>query len=102
MLMAVLDGALPIGPADYFQQYGVLGAVVIAIIFGWLVPGWYVKHLTEENRRLTLLLEEKVIPMTSTYADTVKQSTEALEKAAQAIAIANADAAPPGRRRAGE
>lgn len=50
-------------------QYGVLGMVVLAFIFGKMVPGYiYEKRTAEyeaekaENRRLEKTIEEQVIP----------------------------------------
>jgi len=79
-------------------QYGVLGLVVLAFIFGKIVPGYiYERRVAEyeaekaENRRLEDSIKEKVIP-------TLLQATDVL---AQVLAFLNrwADERPPTRKR---
>lgn len=78
-------------------QYGVLGLVVLAFIFGKIVPGYiYERRSAEyeaekaENRRLEDSIKEKVIPL-------LVQATDVL---AQVLALLNRmDDRPPPRRR---
>ena len=79
------DPASSSGSIETFLQYGVLGLVVVGFLTGWIVPGPQAKQLLAENQRLTALLEEKVIPLSSTYSATMERSNAALEKAASAM-----------------
>lgn len=85
-LMTVAETAPSAGQfLDGWLQYGVLGLLVVAFILGWIVPGWYAKQLVEENKRLSVLIEEKVLPMTATYGLTMDRASSALERAADAL-----------------
>lgn len=68
-------------------QYGVLGLVVLAFIFGKIVPGYIyerrVKEHTsekEENRRLEATIKDKVIPALVQSTDVMAQVLVLLDR----------------------
>lgn len=65
-------------PLDVFAQYGVLGALVLGFVTGWIAPGYQLKREQEENQRLRVLIEDRVIPA-------VEQSSSAMQKASEAL-----------------
>lgn len=80
-------------------QYGVLGLVVLAFIFGKIVPGYiYERRVTEheaekaENRRLEETIKERVIPALVKSTDVMVQVLDMLNNLEQLK--------PPPRRRA--
>lgn len=73
------------GGGDFatFAQYGVLGLVVLAMIFGKLVPGYIYERRVEEIRQLQSevaelrhTIEEKVIPALIRSTDVLAQYVE--------------------------
>lgn len=70
---------------DSLVQYGVLGLVVLGFITGHIVPGHHAKQLLEENKRLSSLIEGKLLPMSETYAATLEKSANVMEKATEAL-----------------
>ena len=99
-LAQATDGTAGASGPDWtnLAQYGVLGLVVLAFIFGKIVPGYiYERRSAEyeaekaENRRLEDSIKEKVIP-------TLVQATDVL---AQVLALLNrldSDRPAPRRR----
>lgn len=75
MIWLAADGSFPV---DAFTQYGVLGALVVSFVTGWIAPGYLLKREQEETQRLRELIEERVIPA-------VEQSSAAMAKAAEAL-----------------
>lgn len=66
-------------------QYGVLGMVVLAFIFGKIVPGYiYERRIAEheaekaENRRLEETIKERVIPALVKSTDVMAQVLDML------------------------
>ena len=72
-------------PVAFLLQYGVLGIVVIGFIFGWIVPGPQARQLLDENRRLTALIENKLLPMSEQYAVALDRSAIVMDKATSAL-----------------
>lgn len=79
-------------------QYGVLGLVVLAFIFGKIVPGYiYERRVAEheaeklENRRLEETIKERVIPALVKSTDVMAQVLDTLN---------NLPPPPPPRKRA--
>jgi hypothetical protein len=72
-------------PLSSLIQYGVLGIVVIGFITGWIVPGPQAKQLIEENKRLTALIENKLLPMSEQYAVALDRSAVVMDKATTAL-----------------
>jgi hypothetical protein len=77
-------------------QYGVLGMVVLAFIFGKIVPGYIYERRVEEhkaavaeNQRLEETIKERVVPA-------LIKSTEVM---AQVLQFLSTDAPSPPRRR---
>lgn len=82
-------------------QYGVLGLVVLAFIFGKIVPGYiYERRVAEhdaekeENRRLEETIKERVIPALVKSTDVMVQVLDMLSQLEQP------PPPPPARRRA--
>lgn len=80
-------------------QYGVLGLVVLAFIFGKIVPGYiyerrYAEYEAEkaENRRLEETIKEKVIPA-------LVKSTDVMQEVLNLLNDMNTAATPAPRRR---
>lgn len=101
MLLALLAADPAAAGPDWanLAQYGVLGLVVLAFVFGKIVPGYiYERRVAEynaekdENRRLEDTIKEKVIP-------TLVQSTAVLSDVLALLNRLDADR-PPVRRRA--
>src|SRR4051794_40770384 len=68
-------------------QYGVLGMVVLAFIFGKIVPGYiYERRVTEhqqavqENQRLEETIKERVIPALVKSTDVMGQVLQLLSE----------------------
>lgn len=80
MLALIAADAATGDPWALLLQYGVLGVVVVGFITGWIVPGPQAKQLLEENRRLQALIENKLLPMSETYAATLEKSAIVMEK----------------------
>lgn len=100
-LLAVITAAEePSLSPSYFLQFGVLGAVVVAIVWRrWLVPGWSLDdaekrntRLEAENAALRMALEEKT-------ARAMDALTEALEELTRAAATPPTPPPPPRRPR---
>lgn len=49
---------------DFILRLGFPIVVVLAMIRGYLVPGFIYERVVAENERLTQITEEKVIPLT--------------------------------------
>ena len=62
------------GTAIDWVQWGVLGAVVLAMLTGQLVPGYIYKDTKAEKDRLQKASEEKVIPALLEYGNFVRES----------------------------
>lgn len=78
----------PTGP-DWtnLAQYGVLGLVVLAFIFGKIVPGYiYERRVAEyeaeknENRRLEDTIKEKIIPLLVQSTDVLADVLSLLDR----------------------
>jgi hypothetical protein len=72
-------------------QYGVLGLVVLAFIFGKIVPGYIYERRVEEheaekaeNRRLEETIKERVIPALVKSTDVMVQVLDMLNSLEQA------------------
>jgi len=68
-------------PVDVFAQYGILGALVIGFLTGWISPGYLLKREQTENDRLRKLIEERVIPAVEDSSKALKASGESVDKA---------------------
>lgn len=73
-----------------FVQYGVLGLVTLAFIFGKIVPGYiYERRVAEheaeknENRRLEETIKERVIPALVKSTDVMVQVLDMLNSLEQ-------------------
>lgn len=75
-------------PLTTLIQYGVLGMVVLGFITGWIVPGPQAKQLIEENKRLNVLVENKLLPMSEQYAKSMERSSIVIENATNALELA--------------
>lgn len=56
-------------------QYGVLGFAVIALIFGWVVPGYIHRRTVERLERLEEKFLAEVVPALVRAADALKALT---------------------------
>lgn len=97
MLLSILAQEAASNDPDWtnLAQYGVLGLVVLAFIFGKIVPGYiYERRVAEheaekqENRRLEETIKERVIPA-------LVKSTDVM---VQVLDILGAQDPPPKRR----
>lgn len=68
-------------PVDVFAQYGILGALVIGFLTGWISPGYLLKREQTENDRLRKLIEERTIPAVEESSAALRASSESLDKA---------------------
>lgn len=68
-------------PVDVFAQYGILGALVIGFLTGWISPGYLLKREQEETARLRALIEDRVIPAVEESSAALKASGESVDKA---------------------
>lgn len=75
-LLASTDG----DPLVSLTQYGPLGLMVLGFLTGWIVPGPTAKQKDVEIVRLQTLFEQEVLPMTKTYAETMRETARVLDK----------------------
>lgn len=75
----------PTDPVNAFAQYGPLGLMVVGFLTGWIVPGPVAKQKDAEIVRLQHLFEDKVLPMSETYAATIAETNRVLERALRAL-----------------
>lgn len=64
-----------VDPGQLLSDYGVLGAVVISFIMGWLVPGWIYKRTLDSLEALEKQFATEVIPALTRCADALKALT---------------------------
>lgn len=69
-----------------FLQYGILGLLVVAMLTGWLVPGYLYKQERTENDRLKRVIEERLVGTAAEYAEAMHASSAALDRAIDVIA----------------
>lgn len=82
---------------DVLLRLGFPTAVVFAIAKGWLVPGFIYTEEVAERKRLSLLAEEKLIPMVVESQNLLKEALEVLTE----YDPPPAPVPPPPRRRRG-
>lgn len=97
LLLAAQEGGSSGPDWTGLAQYGVLGLVVLAFIFGKIVPGYIYERRVEEhraavaeNQRLEETIKERVIPA-------LVKSTDVMGQVLQLLS----DIEKPPRRRAG-
>ena len=89
MVLAVLLAQTEASQPDWsnIAQYGVLGLVVLAFIFGKIVPGYIYERRVEEhrkaledNRLLEETIKERVIPALLKSTDVIGRVLDLLDK----------------------
>lgn len=76
----------PPDPLNGWASYGVLGLLVLALLIGYLVPGYIYKRVEEENSRLRELVDTKVYPLIETATATQRESMKVMKDMADALA----------------
>lgn len=64
---------------DFILRLGFPIVVVLAMIRGYLVPGFIYDRVVKENERLTLVSEEKVIPLAVEGQRLLREALEVME-----------------------
>lgn len=65
---------------DFTLRVGFPIVVILAMIRGYLVPGFIYDRVVTENGRLTMLTEEKVIPLAVEGQQLMRQTVELLDR----------------------
>ena len=74
-------------PLGIILGTGVAGAVLVLFIFGLIVPKAAVTQRDEEIHRLQTLIDDEVLPMVKTYAETMSRNTDAIEQSTEALRV---------------
>jgi hypothetical protein len=82
--------------ADLILRLGFPVVVVLAMIKGYLVPGFIYQRAIDEADRLTRLAEEKLYPITAESQATLKEALELIRDMREELE----PPAPPPRKRA--
>lgn len=79
-------------PILTFLQYGVLGLVVVALLFGWLWAKPAVQQLLEDKKRAEEQRDEayrqwetRVLPLLSQFADAAEKQADAVRAVLQRV-----------------
>jgi len=72
-------------PFGIILDYGLIGAILILFLIGWIVPKKTVDQKDAEILRLQHLFTDEVIPMVKTYTETMTKVTSNLEESTEAL-----------------
>lgn len=79
-LVVVIGRLAADDPFSQLTTYGPLGLTVLGFLTGWIVPGPQARQQAAEIARLQGLFEDEVLPMAKTYAETIAEVTNVLER----------------------